>query len=192
MPFGFITITLMAGLATQPVQFSPGSRQQELMDMIVSFRESAAETAQARGPSAIAIYDDRKIAAALSRAKVQKDQGEATRILEEAYLYLEDALVRLRDKESVVYDRNFRTPADEYRYLTSLYASYSQLTELATKNKRGLNESESSLVAQARQQQSKAEAAAAKSDWTAAKTNIDAATSSLMRVLDSLGVMASQ
>lgn len=192
MPLRLGAAVMMASLAVLPAQFNAGSKQQELVDMIVSFRESAAETAQARGPSAIAIYDDRKIAAALARARAEKDGDKATRILEEAYLYLEDALVRLRDKESVVYDRNFRNPADEYRYLASLYASYTQLIDLAAGRKGGLGEGERGWMGTARQQHAAAAAAAAKSDWPAAKANMDAASASLMRVLDSLGVMASQ
>ncbi|MBX9634542.1 MAG: hypothetical protein K2X44_06140 [Magnetospirillum sp.] len=193
MPARLFAATIVAGLTLQPVQYSAGSRQQELDDLIGSFRESARETVQSRGPSATSLYDDRKVAEALSRAQSLHKAGQdarATTLLEDTYVYLENALIRLRDKESVVYDRTFRTPADEFRYMSSLYASYAQIIDQAAKG--GLGEAERNLVTEARTKHAQALQYSGKNSWPEANKSMDAAGGILLRVLESLGVMAAQ
>lgn len=195
MPIRIAAATLAAGLMLQPVQYSAGSRQQELDELIGSFRDSAKSSVLARGPAGIAIYDDRKLDDLLKRAATQQKGGQAdgaTRTLEEAYLYVEQALVRLRDKESVTYERSFRTPAEEYRYLSALYASYIQLVDRAALSGSGLTATERTLVELARTRQVEANRRSAKGDWAGASRDVDEAAQGLLRVLESQGVMAAQ
>jgi len=190
MPLRVIAASMLAGLAVDPVQYAAGSRQQELHDLIGSFRESARETVQARGPAAASLYDDRRVAEALARAQALAKAGkpnQATATLEDSYVYVESALIRLRDKESVVYDRTFRTPADEFRYLSGLYTSYAQIID-----RQPLSPAEQRLVDDARARQLQAAGLSAKGAWAEANSTIEAAGAILLRVLESLGVMAAQ
>ncbi|MBC7952893.1 MAG: hypothetical protein H7Z12_13880 [Rhodospirillaceae bacterium] len=193
MPARLFAAAMAAGLTLQPVQYSAGSRQQELHDIIGSFRDSARETVQARGPAATSLYDDRKVAEALTRAQAFHKTGQESRasaLLEDTYVYVEEALIRLRDKESVVYDRTFRTPADEFRYLSGLYASYAQLVDQAAKG--ALATADRKLVDEARAQYAQAQQQSGKNAWGEANKSMDAAGGILLRVLESLGVMAAQ
>lgn len=195
MPIRIAAAALAAGLTLQPVQYPAGSRPHELDELIASFRDSARAAVVERGPAALSIYDDRRMDDMLKRAQAAHKAGQADRAaaqLEEAYLYIEQALVRLRDKESVVYDRTFRTPAEEFRYLTGLYASYAQLVDKAAAGRGGLAPAETKLVAESRTRQAEANRLSAKGDWAGANRDIDAAAQVLLRVLESQGVMASQ
>lgn len=192
MPMG-LGIAFAGVMAAIPVQYSAGSPQQDLYESIQAFRSSFVETAMARGPAAMALLDERRLEVLLKDAETLSRQGEAARAtatLQSAYDLTEQALIRLRDNETVVYERRFRTPADEYRYERDLMNSYDQLLSRALEQDTPAEAA--ALADRARIRKAQAEAEASSGDYASAARTAESASEILLHALQKFGLMATR
>lgn len=196
MPLTLAAAVVATGMVALPAQYPAGSPHSDLLDSIAAFRGSFRETAIPRGPAALALLDERRLDALLRQAEQQHKAGKgdaASATLQEAYMLTEQALIRLRDSETVVYERKFRTPADEYRYERELYRSYESLVAKAIGEAgKAAPPDVQAMAAEARALDEQATGAAQRGDYALAIRKSEGASAAMQRALERLGVMAAQ
>ncbi len=174
----------------------PKFRYTELLDATKTFESSYKQHSERltdKKKSAAAL-DEKKFQDLISQAKGHADAGryeEANKLLANAQRMVTRALGALLDNETVVYDKNFATPAAEYEYEVAHYKSYEELIPLALEQKKPpamtvdkmaeLEQKSKGLVTEAAQ-------LAGKGDHAAAISALQEATSYLQRALMIAGV----
>lgn len=175
----------------------PKFRYNELLDAIKTFESSYKQhrdrLATKKGAAANTL-DTKKFQDALVQARGHADAGhydEANKVLMGAQRMVTSALGALLNAETVVYDKNFATPAEEYEYELSRYKSYEELIPLAIEQRnppaatvekmRELSEKAKAMHGDAVQQ-------ASKQDYATAIGNLQDATMQLQRALMIAGV----
>jgi len=174
----------------------PKFRYTELLDSTKTFESSYKQHSErlADKKKPAAALDEKKFQDLMSQAKGHGDAGryeDANKLLANAQRMVTRALGALLDHETVVYDKNFATPAAEYDYEVSRYKSYEELIPLALEQKKPpamtvdkmaeLEQKSKGLVAEAAQ-------LAGKGDHAAAISALQEATSYLQRALMIAGV----
>ncbi len=111
-------------------------RYEERRKDLLMFRESFDAAVAERGAMAAGALDQanfkERVAAAEALAAKQ-EYPEAYAVLDGAYHQLLYALKHLRDRETVEYELEFLTPADEYAYELRRYESQRMLLDMLTK-----------------------------------------------------------
>ncbi len=174
----------------------PKFRYTELLDSTKTFESSYkqhSERLAGKKKPAVAL-DEKKFQDLMGQAKAHGDAGryeEANKLLANAQRMVTRALGALLDNETVVYDKNFATPAAEYEHEVARYKSYEELIPLALEQKKPpamtvdkmaeLEQKSKGLVAEAAQ-------LAGKGDHAAAISALQEATSYLQRALMIAGV----
>ena len=181
---------------TQEAGLDPKFRYTELLDATTTFESSYKQHSQrlAGKQKTAATLDEKKFQDLMAQAKAHGDAGryeEANKLLANAQRMVTRALGALLDHETVVYDKNFATPAAEYEYEVSRYKSYEELIPLALEQKKPpamtvdkmaeLEQKSKGLVAEAAQ-------LTGKGDHVAAIRALQEATSYLQRALMIAGV----
>ncbi|MEQ6340810.1 MAG: hypothetical protein M3A44_03940 [Gammaproteobacteria bacterium] len=180
-----------------PEVTDPKFRYNELLDAIKTFESSYKQHRDrlaAKKGNAANTLDTKKFQDALVQARGHADVGhydEANKVLMGAQRMVTSALGVLLNAETVVYDKNFATPAEEYEYELSRYKSYEELIPLAIEQRnppaatvekmRELSEKAKAMHGDAVQQ-------AAKKDYATAIGNLQDATMQLQRALMIAGV----
>jgi len=98
----------------------------EIDSYVESFRNVSAE----KGSAAEAMLDDRRLSQLLTEAERSGGAGDhfgAASALREARQLVVDALIRIRNNETLVYTIEFKTPADEFHYEQERYREYASL-----------------------------------------------------------------
>src|SRR3569832_1971809 len=111
------------------------ARYTELLDQVHGFEASYQRNVQ-QGvkPKGGAELDKSKFNRMKDEAEALADKGqygEAVKQLEAANELLTTALSAMLDSQTVVYEKNFATPKDEYEYDLSRYGSYAELVPVA-------------------------------------------------------------
>lgn len=122
-------------------------------------------------------------------AKEQYEDG--VKRLEAANNMLTEALSALLESQTVVYDKDFATPKEEYEYESSRYDSYEELIPLAIEQRRPSKQTVTQmneLEARAKEIHDEGMALAAKGDHKQAIMALQAATERLQRALRLAGV----
>lgn len=117
--------------------------------------------------------------------------GDAARLLDNANDMMTAALGALLESRTVIYDKNFATPKEEYEYELSRYDSYDELIPLAIEQRRPLERTVTmmhQLAGRAKEIRSEGEALAAKGDHKQAIMALQAATDKLRQALRLAGV----
>lgn len=132
-----------------------------------------------------------QLLAAASRHSEAGDHGAARELLQEARNLVIQALTQTRNRETVVYSREFRTAADEYRFEAERFDTYARLMEkvLAERPPPG---SMGEAIAKARRKavalKEDAHDLADRGDWKEAIAAMDEANSTLARWLSMMGL----
>lgn len=98
-----------------------------------SFNAALAE----KGPSMAGLLDQQYVADLMSQAGQLQSDGDyqgARSSLNEAKRLIVDALIKVRNNETVVYTVEFQTPADEFRYENERYREYQVLGQKVLDN----------------------------------------------------------
>jgi len=107
-------------------------RNESLRNEITTYLQAFNSALQGKGPSSGALLNQGQIRHALDRSKALESSNkarESNRLLKGAHQRVILALTQLRKNDTVVYDKNFQTPADEYRYERNRYKSYLELSK---------------------------------------------------------------
>ena len=121
---------LSAGPNGAVAQAENRRRYGELAEGIGVYREALGEAVRLKGTSIATMVDMPKVEALVAQARQLADSGkhrEALGPLLDAHGKLEQAVVRLRSNDTVVYSRVFRTPQDELRFETARFDGNRQL-----------------------------------------------------------------
>lgn len=103
-----------------------GVVQTEIDAYLESFKASLVE----KGPSMAGLLDQQYVAELMSAVKQSQATGDyktALSKLNQAKQLIVDALIKIRNNETVVYAIEFQTPADEFRYERERYLEYESL-----------------------------------------------------------------
>ncbi len=104
----------------------------EMRAEIDAYLESFTAALLEKGPSMAGLLDRKYIDDLLASAGQSQsigDYGNARSALGRARQTVVNALIKIRNNETVVYSVEFRTPADEFRYERNRYAEYATLGE---------------------------------------------------------------
>ncbi len=181
---------------TQDTGLDPKFRYAELLDATKTFESSYKQHSErlAGKKKPAAALDEKKFQDLMSQAKGHGDAGrydEANKILANAQRMVTGALGALLDNETVVYDKNFATPAAEYEYEVARYKSYEELIPLALDQKKPPAITVDKMAELEKKSQGlNVEAAqlAGKGDYVGAINTLQEATSYLQRALMIAGV----
>lgn len=116
---------------------------------------------------------------------------EANRILAKAQREITRVLSEMLDNTTVVYDKNFATPVEEYEYELARYLSYEELIPIALEQKQPSKraiELMDQFVQKAKDLKGQAEQEAAKQNHETSIQMLQAATDHLQRALQIAGV----
>lgn len=117
--------------------------------------------------------------------------GEAVKQLEAANELITTALSAMLDSQTVVYEKNFATPKDEYEYELSRYGSYAELVPVAIEQRHPAPQTVSmmdELTKRAQEIHDEAVGLAKKSDYKMAIMALQAATERVQKALRLAGV----
>lgn len=109
------------------------SIQSEIDSYLESFKAALSE----KGPSMAGLLDQQYVETLLSTARQSESTGDfraAHSSLNQAKKLIVDALIKIRNNETVVYAVEFQTPADEFRYEHNRYLEYVALGQQVVSN----------------------------------------------------------
>ena len=104
------------------------SLQSEIDAYLVSFRSALEE----KGPSMSGLLDQQYVESLMASSQQSKSSGDyqsAISNLTKAKNLVVDALIKIRNNETVVYTVEFQTPADEFRYEQERFNEYTSLSD---------------------------------------------------------------
>jgi hypothetical protein len=104
------------------------SLQSEIDAYLVSFRSALEE----KGPSMSGLLDQQYVESLMASSQQSKSSGDyqsAISNLTKAKNLVVDALIKIRNNETVVYTVEFQTPADEFRYEQERFNEYISLSD---------------------------------------------------------------
>ncbi len=113
--------------------------QEALHNFQESHKQSYARTLKKRGQSAVVDYDHAKVDALTNEARGFADKGQydkAIQSLSKAERLVTQAIQSMLDSQTIVYDLNFETPAEEYDYELKRYIGYEELIPVAIEEKK--------------------------------------------------------
>ena len=135
-------------LATQSISSEEAAKLQrirykEALDALRNFQDSHKQsfdrTVKKRGAAAAIDYDHAKVDGLVSDARTLHDKGEhekATQALIMAERLVTQAIQLMLNAQTIVYDLNFETPADEYEYERKRFIGYEELIPIAIEEKK--------------------------------------------------------
>lgn len=118
-------------------------RYAEALDVLKNFQDSHKQsferTVKKRGAAAAVDYDHVKVDGLASDAHALSDKGQhenATQLLVKAERLVTQAIQAMLNAQTIVYDLNFESPADEYEYERKRFISYEELIPIALEEKK--------------------------------------------------------
>lgn len=170
----------------------------ETMDTLHNFQESHKQnyerTVKKRGASAAVDYDHAKVNALVTEAKASADKGEyeaGIQSLNKAERLVTQAIQKMLDSQTIVYDLNFETPAEEYDYEFKRYKGYEELIPVAIEEKKpaeSVVKLMDTYVEKGRAQKTEAERLAKAGNYPDAISLMLSATEEIRRALRLAGV----
>lgn len=171
------------------------ARYTSLLEQIRGFEASYQRNlANAMKPKSGAGLDKNKFSHMMSDAEslAGKGQyGEAVKRLESANELLTAALTAMLDSQTVVYEKNFTLPKDEYEYELSRYKGYAELIPVALEQRQPMPQTVAmmnELTKRAEEIHDEALGLAKKSDYKMAIMALQAATERVQKALRLAGV----
>lgn len=166
------------------------ARNDELLRQIRGYRETLGQawTASAGAEAGASLLRlDRLIAEAEELGGAGR-YADANRILGEAYKTAVALVSKQRAGQTVVYQLNFATPADEYAYEQERHRSHEMLIDIALAERGVGREMVAPYLQRSAELRARAEGAAQQGGYDEAIGDMERATAELMRALQSLGV----
>ncbi len=139
-------------------------------------------------------YDEKAVAKLKADAKALADKDDyvrASALLRKVQTTLTEALHRMLDSKTLVYDLKFETAADEYAYELKRFGGYEELIPIAIEAKKpapGAIKLMESFVDKARKRRDEAQAKADAGDYGSAISMMQQATKTVRRALRMVGV----
>lgn len=170
------------------------AKYKEMLDQIHGFESSYKQNRSRIGKKEGAELDQRKFDDLLAQAKALagKDQhAEANKSLAQAQALITTALTNLLNAETMVYDKKFASPRDEYQNELARYKSYEELIPVAIEQRQPSQNMQTLMdgfVTKARGIEKEGKDLAAKGDFKMAIMALQAATENLQRALQLVGV----
>ena len=174
------------------------ARYNELLEGVHNFQLSHQENydrvLKKKGKEAAVDYDRPQVAELLKKAAQaaqSEDYTAANSILSQAQKIVTHAIHGMLDSQTITYDLNFESPADEYKYELGRYKSYEELVPIAIEEKKpaqGAVMLMDNFVKKGRSMRTDADNTAAKGDYPRAIAMIQMATEEIRRALRLAGV----
>jgi tetratricopeptide (TPR) repeat protein len=139
-------------------------------------------------------YDEEAFSQMLAEAQSladKKDYAKANVLLKQAQKVVTEALHKMLDSKTLVYDLNFETPADEFAYELKRFSGYEELIPVAIEAKKpaaGAIKLMDSFLNKGRKRRDEAQTKADAGDYDAAIAMLQQATKSVRRALRMVGV----
>jgi len=105
----------------------------------VSHKESYERIAKERGANAAVDYDKKQVDALKQSANQLANKGDyrhANQQLEKAQRLITEALHKMLDKQTIIYDLNFKSAEEEYNYELKRFKGYEELIPIAVEQKK--------------------------------------------------------
>ena len=173
-------------------------RYSEAIDTLKNFQDSHKQsferTVKKRGVAAAVDYDHAKVDGLVSDARALNDKGQhekATQLLIKAERLVTQAIQAMLNAQTIVYDLNFESPADEYEYERKRFVSYEELIPIAIEEKKPAEpvvKLMDTYVAKGRARKVEAEGKAKAGNYPEAISLMLAATEEIQRALRLAGV----
>ena len=173
------------------------TRFAELMEGVRTFEASYTKNLErlSKEPGKPAeLLDLDHVHSSVQQATKLADDGqytEANKILASTQRDITRVLSKMLDNTTVVYDKNFATPAEEYQYELARYQSYEELIPIAIEQKQPTKravELMDQFVTKAKDLKAQADQEAAKENYPTTIQMLQAATDHLQRALQIAGV----
>jgi len=159
-----------------------------------SHKQSFDRTVKKRGAAAAVDYDHSKVDGWAADARALSDKGQhekATQLLVKAERLVTQAIQAMLNAQTIVYDLNFETPADEYEYERKRFISYEELIPVAIEEKKPVEavvKLMDTYVVKGRARKFEAEGKAKAGNFPEAISLMLAATEEIQRALRLAGV----
>lgn len=166
----------------------------EIADYEASHEKNLARISKKGAVPEGAVYDKGEVARLKARAIASADKGEYARAnadLQQAQQILTVAIHKMLDSQTIVYDLNFETPADEYEYELKRFTGYEELIPIAIEAKKpteGSIKLMESFLEKARSRRNEAKERAAQGAYSDAIEMMQQATTTVRRALRMVGV----
>ena len=174
------------------------SQYQELLAEIADYESSheknLARISKKGPPPEGSVYDKVEVANLKAQAKASADKGDYVRAnadLQQVQQLLTVAIHKMLDSQTIVYDLNFETPADEYDYELKRFTGYEELIPVAIEAKKpseGSVKLMESFLEKARSRRDEAKERAAQGAYGDAIEMMQQATTTVRRALRMVGV----
>ena len=179
--------------STERLKSEASSLQSEIDAYLGSFRSALEE----KGPSMSGLLDQKYVESLLSTSRQSQSTGDyqsAISNMTRAKDLIVDALIKIRNNETVVYAVEFQTPADEFRYESERFHEYVSLSDTIL-HKGGISEGKVKLFEQQKkagyQISDEAEALANQGDFESAIKRMEDAVKKMVQGLRLLGIQLS-
>ena len=173
-------------------------RYSEALDTLKNFQDSHKQsferTVKKRGAAAAVDYDHAKVDGLANDARALSDKGQhekATQLLIKAEHLVTQAIQSMLNAQTIVYDLNFESPADEYEYERKRFVSYEELIPIAVEEKKpaeAVVKLMDTYVVKGRARKSEADGKAKAGNYPEAISLMLAATEEIQRALRLAGV----
>ncbi len=173
-------------------------RYVEALDTLKNFQDSHKRsferTVKKRGAAAAVDYDHVKVDGLASDAHALSDKGQhekATQLLVKAERLVTQAIQAMLNAQTIVYDLNFESPADEYEYERKRFISYEELIPVALEEKKpaeAVVKLMDTYVVKGRARKTEADGKAKAGNYPEAISLMLAATEEIQRALRLAGV----
>jgi len=166
----------------------------EIQDYQKSYRDNIKRMKKSGDVADDAKLDEKKLAATLTQAKSlaeKKDYVRANKLLRQARTTVTEALHKILDSKTIVYDLKFDTPEDEYEYELMRFSGYEELIPVAIEVKKpapGAIKLMESFLSKARSRRAEAVTKAEAGDYPMAIAMLLQATKTVRRALRMVGV----
>lgn len=137
-----ITVATQSTSSEEAAKLQRG-RYNDALDTLRNFQESHKQnfdrTVKKRGAAAAVDYDHVKLDNLVAEARALSDKGQyqkATQLLINAEHLVTQAIQTMLNAQTIVYDLNFESPADEYEYERKRFISYEELIPVAIEEKK--------------------------------------------------------
>lgn len=160
-----------------------------------SHKENYERIAKKQGVDAAVNYDKKeaeKLKSSAAQLAKKGDYRSANRNLEKAQHMITEAIHKMLDKQTIVYDLNFETAEEEYQYELKRFSGYEELIPIAVEQKKpaeGAKKLMESFVKKGQDLRDRAVAEAKKGDFPTAIAMLQDATKNVRRGLRMIGVM---
>ena len=166
----------------------------EISDYESSYKANYEKLAKADAMPEGAKLDEKKYADLKADAAELASKGnyvQANEQLQQAQKVITAALHKMLDSKTIVFELNFDTPEDEYKYELKRFIGYEELIPVAIEAKKpapGALKLMESFVEKARKRRDEAVAKAAEKDFSSAIAMMQQATQTVQRALRMVGV----